>query len=154
MSSASCVPCLPLEPRLSRWLLLSGGVSHLLAGIAVMVADLPWWVKAGFIAALWLSLVWFGYCYGYPAGQQFIVRLELLDGRWRLETGSGAIYRGQLIGGYAHPLIVILHFRLDDGRYRSLTLLPDSADGDDLRRMRVWLRTQAVDDAPEPPGSV
>lgn len=151
MSSASCAPCLQLEPRLSQWLLLGGSVSHILAGAAVVVSSIPWWVKAGLIAGIVLSLAWFGYCYGYPQGRRFIARIELLDGRWRLETGDGGVHRGQLIGGYAHLLIVIVNFQLADGGRRSLTLLPDSADPDDLRRLRVWLRTQRYDDEPEPP---
>ncbi|HAS51772.1 MAG TPA: hypothetical protein DCS21_08555 [Gammaproteobacteria bacterium] len=91
-----------------------------------------------------LSLVWFGYGYGAVKGRRFIARIEWLDGRWRLETGDGGVHHGQVTGGYAHPLIVIVNFRLDDGRSRSLTLLPDAADSDDLRRLRVWLRTQSI----------
>jgi len=132
-------------------LLLSGGACHVLANAAVVVSSIPWWVKAGFIAGIVLSLAWFGYCYSYPQGRRFIARIELLDGRWRLETGDGGVHRGQLIGGYAHLLMVIVNFQLEDGGRQSLALLPDSADPDDLRRMRVWLRTQRHDDEPEPP---
>ena len=135
----------------SQILLISGSAVHVLSGIAVVVCSLPLWIKVGLIAGIVLSLAWFGYCYGYPQGRRFIARIELLDGRWRLETGDGGVQRGQLIGGYAHLLIVILNFQLDDGGRRSLTLLPDSADPDDLRRLRVWLRTQRSDDEPEPP---
>ena len=142
---------LNIELRRSRILLISGSAVHVLSGIAAIVSSLPWGGKAGFIAGIVLSLAWFGYCYGYPQGRRFIARIELLDGRWRLETGDGGVHRGQLIGGYAHLLIVILNFQLEDGRRRSLTLLPDSVDSDDLRRLRVWLRTQRSDDEPEPP---
>ncbi len=150
MSSASS-PSLRLEPRLSPWLLLIGGVSHGLAGVAVLVSGLRWEVKAGVIASIVVSLLWFGYNYGYPAGRRFIASLEWIDGRWRLETGAGAVQHGQVIGGYAHPLIVIVNFRLADRTRRSLTLLPDAADSDALRRLRVWLRTRRFDDQPEPP---
>ncbi len=139
------------EPRPSRLLLLGGAVCHVLAGGAVIVSSVPWWVQAGLIVGIVVSLVWLGYCYGYPQGRRFIACIELLDGRWRLKTGDGATHHARLIGGYAHPLIVILNFRLENGRRRSLTLLPDSADPDDLRRMRVWLRTQQSDDESEPP---
>ncbi|MFZ1828135.1 MAG: protein YgfX [Candidatus Competibacteraceae bacterium] len=142
---------LNMQLRRSRILLISGSAVHVLSGAAVLVSSIPWWVKAGLIAGIVLSLAWLGYCYGYPRGLRFIARIELLDGRWRLETGAGGVHRGQLIGGYAHPLIVIVNFQLEGGGRRSLTLLPDSADPDDLRRMRVWLRTQRYDDEPEPP---
>jgi len=142
---------LNIQLRRSRILLISGSAVHVLSGIAAIVSSLPWWVKAGFIAGIVLSQAWFGYCYGYPQGRRFIACIELLDGRWRLKTGDGATHHARLIGGYAHPLIVILNFRLENDRRRSLTLLPDSADPDDLRRLRVWLRTQRSDDEPEPP---
>jgi hypothetical protein len=142
---------LNIQLRRSRILLISGSAVHVLSGVAVVVSSIPWWVKTGLIAGIVLSLAWFGYCHGYLQGQRFITYVEWLDGRWRLETGDGGVHRGQLIGGYAHPLIVIVNFQLDDGGRRSLTLLPDSADPDDLRRMRVWLRTRPYNDEPEPP---
>jgi hypothetical protein len=135
---------LPLLVELypSRRLLIGGGLSHLLAGVAVVLADIPWWIKVSVVVGIGLSLVWFGLCYGYASGRGFIARIEWLDGRWRLETSDGRVQRGQLIGGYAHPQIILLNFRLDSGGRRALTLLPDSADPDALRRLRVWLRTQ------------
>jgi hypothetical protein len=107
-----------------------------------MVSSLPWWVQAVFLVGITLSLIVFGYRQGYDHGHGFITRIELLDGRWRLETGAGVAYRGQLTGGYAHLLLVILNFRLQGGGRRSVTLLPDAADPETLRRLRVWLRTR------------
>ena len=137
---------LSIELRLSRILLVSGGGAHVLAGIAVVVSSLPLGIKAGWIAGIALALVRFGWQYGYRRGRGFIARLELLDGRWRLETGDGMLHRAGFTGGYAHPLIVILNFRLESGGRRSLTLLPDAADPDALRRLRVWLRTRRDED--------
>jgi hypothetical protein len=126
--------------------LLSGGAGHLLAGVAVVLSNIPWWVKTGLMVGIALSLVWLIYCYGYPRGRWFIARIELLDERWRWVTGDGGQHRGRLVSGYAHPLMVILNFRLENGQHRSLTLLPDSADADELRRIRVWLRTRSDQD--------
>lgn len=143
---------LMVEPRPSRSLLLGGGASHVLASAAVIVSSIPWWIKAGFIVGIALSLAWFGYCHGYPRGRRFIVRVELLNGRWRLESGDSVEHWARLTDGYAHPLVIILNFRLEEGRPQSLVLLPDSADADALRRMRVWLRTRSPDEVePEPP---
>lgn len=141
---------LSVEPRPSRILLVSGGGAHVLSGIAVVMCSLPLWVKAGLIAGIVLALVRFGWRYAYPGGKGFTARIELLGGRWRLETGAGATHRASLIGGYAHPLIVILNFRLENGRRRSLALLPDAADAEALRRLRVWLRTRRDADEPDP----
>lgn len=148
----SCAPSLTLEPRPSRLLLSGGLLVHGLAGAAVVVASLPWWVQAAFIAGIALSLIGFGYHHGARRSRGFIARIELLDGRWRLETGDGAEYWGRLTGGYAHPLAVILNFRLKSGGRRSVTLLPDAADPDALRRVRVWLRTSRDAEVSDHPG--
>ncbi|MGB5062377.1 MAG: protein YgfX [Candidatus Competibacter sp.] len=140
-----------IEPRPSRILLVCGGVFHGLAGIATIVASVPLWVKAGLLTGIGLSLAWTGYRYGWRRGGGFITRVELLDGRWRLETGDGARYLARLTGGYAHPGIVVLNFRLESGWRRSLVLLPDAVDSETLRRLRVWLRTRRDEDGSEPP---
>lgn len=140
-----------LEPRPSRFLLIGGGIGHLLAGVAVVVSTVPFWVKAGFIVSIMLALVRFGWQYGYRRGRGFISHIELLDRRWRIETGDGTSRHAWLTGGYAHPGIVILNFRLETGGRRSLALLPDAADAETLRRLRVWLRTRIKVDAPDPP---
>ncbi|MBZ4194017.1 MAG: hypothetical protein LAE24_06890 [Candidatus Contendobacter sp.] len=134
---------LPLRVELypSRRLLIGGSLSHLLAGVAVLIASIPWWIKVGIIAGIGLSLVWLRFRYGDRNGRGFITRIEWLDGRWRLETGDGRVQRGHLTGGYAHPQLILLNFRLDPGGRRALTLLPDAADSDALRQLRVWLRT-------------
>lgn len=133
-------PNVILELRPSRLLVVALGIVHAAAGVAVFLADVPAWVKLGLIAAVGASLARAGLRHGWSRGRDFIARIELVDGRWRLETGAGAVGRADLSGGYAHPGIVILNFRLEDGRRRSLALLPDSADAESLRRLRVWLR--------------
>ncbi len=137
-----------LDLRPSRFLLISGGIGYLLAGVAVVVSTVPFWVKAGFIAGITLAMVRFGGQYGYRQGRGFMSRIELLDGRWRIETGDGTICHARLSSGYAHPNIVILNFRLETGGRRSLVLLPDAADAGMLRRLRVWLRTRTGIDEP------
>ncbi|MBK7542123.1 MAG: hypothetical protein IPP10_11470 [Candidatus Competibacteraceae bacterium] len=134
------LPNVTVELRPSRLLAVALGIAHVAAGVAVFLADVPVWVRLGSSAAVGSSLAWAGFRHGWNRGRDFIARVELLDGRWRLETRAGAAYRADLSGGYAHPGIVILNFRLENGRRRSLALLPDSADAESLRRLRVWLR--------------
>ncbi|MDG4555389.1 MAG: hypothetical protein P9E24_14270 [Candidatus Competibacter sp.] len=142
---------LNIAPRPSRMLLASSGILHGVAGIAAIVASVPLWVKTGLLAGIGLSLAWTGYRYGWRRGGGFITRVELLDGRWRLETGDGVRHPAWFIGGYAHPSLVILNFRLGNRRRRSLALLPDSVDPETLRRLRVWLRTRRAEDESEHP---
>ena len=142
---------LTFEPQRSRSLLAGSGFVHGLASIAAIVASVPLWIKAGLLAGIGLSLVWTGYRYGWPRGGGFITRVELLDGRWCLETGDGVRHPACLIGGYAHPGIVVLNFRLESGWRRSLALLPDAVDSESLRRLRVWLRIRRDEDGSERP---
>lgn len=142
-------PSLVVELRPSPTLLLGGGLSHVLAGTAVVVASIPLWIKVGIMVGIGLTLTRFGWRYLNRDGRGFIARIELLDGRWRIETGDGQLHRAQVTCGYAHPQIIILKFRMDTGWSWGLTLLPDSADPDSQRQLRVWLRTRRVE--PEPP---
>lgn len=140
---------LSVDVRPSRILLTGGGCIHALSVVAVTVCSLPLWVKAGLIVAVALSFTRFRLQYGHPFGSRFTARLELLDGRWRIETGDGKIRRAELTDGYAHPKIIILNFRLENGERWPLALLPDAADAQALRRLRVWLRTETADEASE-----
>lgn len=61
-------------------------------------------------------------------------RLHSLDdaGEWReIEVQPDS---------FVSPALIVLRFRLGEGSIRALTLLPDSAPADDLRRLRVTLR--------------
>lgn len=142
---------LSIEPRPSRILLIGSVVVHGLAGVAATVASVPLWVKAGLLASIGLSLAWTGYRYGWRRCGGFISRVELLDGRWRLETGDGIQHPAKLTGGYAQPGIVVLSFRLEGVWRRSVALLPDAVDSETLRRLRVWLRTRRDEDGSECP---
>lgn len=133
----------------SRWLFTSSVTGHLLAGAAVVISAAPLWIKAGWIAAILFSLIHLRWQYRDQRRCPWINRIELLDRRWRLETGDGVIHHAQMTSGYAHPGIVILNFRLDTGQRRSLTLLPDAADAESLRRLRVWLRTRLAIEEPD-----
>ena len=140
-------PSLQISLRPSRLLLTLGGVTHLLAAVAVMVSSLAAWFKIGLIAGIGLALLRFGWRYGHHTGPGFISGVALAEDRWHLRTGTGACQNAIWSGGYAHTLLVILHFRLEHGRPRSLVVLPDAADPDGLRRLRVWIRTRATSDA-------
>ncbi|MDG4549441.1 MAG: hypothetical protein P9F19_10565 [Candidatus Contendobacter sp.] len=142
---------LDIKPRPSPLLLVCGGGAHVLAGVAVLVSSLPPWIRAGFIVGIALALGRFVWQYGFQGTRGFIARLELLDSAWRLETGDGTPHRARLTGGYAHLGIVVLNFRLESGGRRSLALLPDAADSNALRRLRVWLRVGRDEDGVDPP---
>ena len=142
---------LNIEPRPSRILRVSSGILHAAAGIAVVMASIPLWIKAGLLVGIGWSLIRTDYRYGWRHSGGFIARIEWLDDRWYLETGNGVRYPARLVGGYAHPKIVVLNFCLESGRRWPLVLLPDAVDVESLRRLRVWLRIRPVNDASDHP---
>jgi len=139
-ANARHLPDFTVDLRPSRYLLITGGIVHLWAMIAVLIAAIPLWLKVSVSIGLGVVLIRFWVSNGQYRRQASIVRIAWIDGRWHLETSSGALLAAELIDGYSHPSIVILNFRLETKQRRSLTLLPDSADTDSLRRLRVLLR--------------
>ena len=139
---------LTVTARPSRILLIGGVGAHLLAASAVLACGLSLWIKSGLLAALALALIRFERRHGSARSKDFVTGLELLDGRWRLETGDGVQRHARLIDGYAHPSLILLRFRLDNGQRRTLTLPPDAAEAEALRRLRVWLRAHRDETEP------
>ncbi|MFN3543905.1 MAG: protein YgfX [Thiobacillus sp.] len=76
-------------------------------------------------------------------------RRAVPEGRLRLRS-DGGIERAAADGSweavevlgdsFVSPAMIVLRYRGADARRRTLTLLPDSADADALRRLRVSLR--------------
>lgn len=83
------------------------------------------------------------------AAAGFAWRRALPDRQLRLR-GDGRIERAvcrgdweavEVLGdSFVSPAMIVLRYRGKDARLRTLTLLPDSADADALRRLRVSLR--------------
>lgn len=144
------LPDFTVDLRPSRYLLIAGSIAHLWAMIAVLIAAIPLWLKVSLSIGLGLVLIGFWIRKGQHRRQASIVRIAWIDGRWHLETRSGVLLTADLIDGYGHPYLIILNFRLATNRRCSLTLLPDSARPDSLRRLRVLLRirreAETVDD--------
>jgi hypothetical protein len=68
------------------------------------------------------------------------------DGRWLVRTADGREHSVRLLGSYIHPAVLILQFGLGRFTRRSVVVLPDSADAEEIRRLRVWLRTARRDE--------
>jgi toxin CptA len=63
------------------------------------------------------------------------------EGRCALRSGEGGELEGRVLAStFVSVALVVIHLRLDSGRKRSVVLLSDSADAEDLRRLRVRLR--------------
>lgn len=64
-------------------------------------------------------------------------------GQWRLVRRDGRALEARLEhGGFSHPRLVVLLFRVDGGGSAALTILPDAANDEGLRLLRVRLRCE------------
>jgi len=123
-----------LKPSRRLGLLLAGMAG--LAWAALWLAALPVWVKLGLgVGVVALALRgWRG------AGQPVRLRLQA-DGRVQLRGTTGDWDDVEVRGdSYVSPALLVLRYRTADGRAHALALLPDSADTEALRRLRVSLR--------------
>ncbi len=124
-----------LKPSRRLGLLLPGMAA--LALVAVGLAALP----AGARLALGAGAIGLTAWSWRRAGVRGTLRL-VADGRLQSRDGQGAWCDIEVLGdSLVSPALVVLRYRIAaDNRVRCLTLLPDSAAADDLRRLRVSLR--------------
>jgi toxin CptA len=97
-----------------------------MAGMAVAVAASWFWTRRHPV---------FGY------GRRALARLVWhADGTWLLHEATGATLEAELLGdSLVHDALLVLNFRLPDGRRRSRALLGDETDEESLRRLRARL---------------
>lgn len=125
---------IPLRPsRRLAWFIV---VAHALAAIAPWFSALSWWFCLLLDMLVGWSLIWNlrrHYWVGYR-------HLQYLERRWWLTDASGE-HAVELAGEFlVTPWLLVLRFTRDTGAGVDLVLPPDSADADDLRRLRVLLR--------------
>lgn len=128
----------------SRQLRAALGMLHLLAAVAVLLADLPPPWQAAAIVALGASLL----SHWRRTAPPLVLRgkadgtLELRrDGEWlpvELAASSTVL-----------PVLTVLHLKTGESR-RHVVVLPDSLPPEDFRRLRVWLRWLGVKQADDP----
>ena len=141
MSSVPSAPPLRLNLRPSRYLICVLGLFHLLALVSVAVCDLPWWVTVPLGLAVLVSLAISIACHGLRSRWFIEEIVRTVDGEWRLHTADGQERSARLLASYVHPHIKILKFSLGQFVRRSIILLADSADPEEIRRLRVCLMT-------------
>jgi len=71
------------------------------------------------------------------------------DGSWTVEDAAARRYAAELTGGCLLSRLVVLEFRLDNGRRRRRLLLGDEVDAHSLRRLRARMLS-----CPRTPGRV
>lgn len=123
-----------LKPSRRLGLLLLAMTALMLA--AIQLAALPIALKAGLGIAV-AGLVAWG---GWRAKPMACLRLAA-GGRLQGRDGNSEWHDVEVLGdSFVSAGLIVLRYRSAGGPLRSLTLLPDSAAPDDLRRLRVQLR--------------
>lgn len=123
-----------LKPSRLLGLLQLGGVA--LAVGATLMADLP-------VAVQWvLGIAVCGWGVWAWGQSRCIEALRLTaDGQVQCRDEQGEWREVEVLGdSFVSPVLMVLRYRTPAGRVRVLTLFPDSAHADDLRRLRVSLR--------------
>lgn len=135
---------LPLKITLgsSRILLATLALLHGLAMGAVGLTALPMGLKGAMMFGLVLSMGWQGRTYrNFGVGPRIRgVKVDRKNALW-LEGLAAEPQQAELFSAWLGPGLGLASFR-SQGRVHHLIWLPDSADRDDLRRWRVWLRWQ------------
>lgn len=142
-SSFSATLDLTLKPSLRalQWVL----AVHLVAIALAFVAAPP--KTLGLVLSLLILASWFRLRrpavagYGRAALTRLVWHHE--GGRWRVETAAGEASEAELLGSsVVSAALIVLNFRLDDGRRRSRLLLGDEIDTAALRRLRARLLSE------------
>lgn len=145
-SSTRSAGALHLEPRASRLLALWAVFTHTTAAAALWLADLPASLDITLGALILGSYLDVFTRHVMRIRSAAVVRLTCTGrGPWRLVTRGGREYAADLRGdSCVHPWLVLLNFDRRPGGRATVVLTPDSLDSDQLRRLRVLLRTGGI----------
>lgn len=116
---------------------------HAAALVAVLAMPLPWWLRVAVCGLLLASGVVLIPRHALLCSPGSIVRLRLMsDGSCQLHTRGQGVFDGALRPGWTvTPLMIVLRIACPGRRLvRAITLLPDAADAEILRRLRIFLR--------------
>lgn len=126
--------------RASRMLFLVLAAMHVAGAVSAFVAfGSPWaWAITGMLLA---SLWWHGWRGVLRQSGSAVTAIALQGTRCEIELRDGTQVQARVLGStFVSPLLTVVNLRLESGRRRSLVLAPDSADADDFRQLRVWLK--------------
>lgn len=129
-----------LEITVSRWGIAYIGLLHILVLVAVF------YFPFSLLYQLIVSLLVFAHClwclrgWLFPAGKKPLDALGFADSQWQLYREEELV-TVELVQSTVWTWLVVLNFREADSRKKhSLVLWPDSANEQQLRRLRIVLR--------------
>lgn len=129
-------PALNLEP--SRILAGYTVLGHLLA-LSVLFYPMTIPVSARLLIAIAVVL---SFVYHWRTREPVAaLRAPIKDDLWLLQLKNGDEVDARLYGEYTVTTwLIVLRFRIVDGGRVTVVILSDSGEGDEIRRMRVYLR--------------
>ncbi len=148
MSSLNSAPLLLLNLKPSRFLISAIGACHLLALISLYYCQLPSaWITVALAIGICASCAFNLDRYGNRHSRWFTQQIyQTADGNWTLCTATGTAYTARLLASYRHPACIILRFSGTGLAPRSVIILPDAANPEAIRRLRVYLQTMPSDE--------
>jgi hypothetical protein len=133
--------------RTSNYLRTGIAALHLLGGVAIFLADMPWAIRLLLSSVVVASLV-----KNWPRRREEKLRTDesaglklWFDSEWHDVT--------LLEESVVQPAMTVLSLRRqDDGQRKRLVILSDSMDTDEYRRLRVWVKWKGLDGVAEKAG--
>ena len=141
MSSTVSVTPLTLEIRPSRYLAYYVLGVYAAAGLVMVILPLSAYLIGAALSALLLFCVLtFQTHVSLRRARADVGLNRRADCSWQLRLGDGTVHQARLLtDSYFHPELLVLNFRLVNGKRRSVVLVRESADRVGLRRLRVAL---------------
>ena len=127
-------------------------IVHLTAGVCVIAFVPAWWAVAMLTAALCASLVFHLRREALRLSDDAVIEVTLREhGRCELLTRGAAVLEGTVAGSsFISVWFTVVNVRLDDsGRLRAVLVMPDCAEAEERRRLRVWLRYRTQPKTPD-----
>ena len=129
--------------RASNHLAMVLAASHGVTIIAIAVMPVYWWFRLLACALVLMSAATLIYRRAMLKGDRACIRLKVMhDGSCELEMADKRVITGALRRGwFVAPQLIVLRIACPTERWsRGIALLPDSANADDLRQLRIFLR--------------
>lgn len=117
--------------------------AHVMVAATVLALPVPLWLQVALLTAIAVSVVRSLTRHALRNSPTACTSLDLhRDGGAQWLLRSGTMLDGRVLGdSFVSPLLTVVSLRRDDnGRRDSVVLLPDSAEAEALRALRVWLK--------------
>ena len=118
-------------------------LAHGAAVAVVLLVNIPWWLQGAAAACLILNLFVVVRGQALLLGPESVVAIEIhSDNTFSGQSRSGKWTEYAVMGNsYVAPYLTVINLQhsRSDAKKR-ITILPDTMDAEDFRKLRVWLR--------------